>query len=437
MAYWGSFGKGLAPALEQITRYQLMKPMLERETEMRRQEREDEYRRRQKETAEERKYNEAQKEKELRRTTLAAREGFKGGLEPSEYEEYLREQQTPGGEQGPVMEPDYGGMPFEEALSESARLGGYAGRKSEEREYARDIGKTLIKEGIPNTQEERIMDAYMRKQGKTYKDATYEDYRKVKKELAESGHAINLSGISGMYNQFAQDLDSQAMAAIEGDIPLPDPSLRLTLPDRVLIGRANKLLKDSGANYSITDLTMDYTATKKAIQSANSAPWARQRAAIETIQGQWHILDDAISDWNPGKVKMFNKAAVWAAAQAGDPKAQQLVTALGVLVPELAQAFKGSASPTDIGLQEAGKLLSSDFSGNQFKSAIEIIKRDLDIREKTLNRLYVTGGKGIYYQEPQNTQSSETPPQEGDTKLLDDGRTAIFKNGRWIAPKLK
>src|SRR5208283_2268687 len=144
------------------------------------------------------------------------------------------------------------------------------------------------------------------------------------------------------------------------------------------------------------------------------------------------------SDW-----KVFNKASLATAKQmpgeAGN-LAHRLDAQIADLTSELGTVYKGGNSSTDESLKLAAKNLESDWNEQTFKSAINQIRQNLEIRKNSIrhsqpagvteNSSYVPKGET---ETPKDFGAAPQGKTEGSTGTLPDGTKIIIKAGRIIA----
>jgi hypothetical protein len=269
-----------------------------------------------------------------------------------------------------------------------------------------------------------------------------EDRAKLAGQPAQSpieeivGGKINLKypklaggGAAGVTTQ--DDIQLAVKGVAEGKIP----------PERVAsyrdVTRVNAELERQGINMS--DLQLEWDATKKAIQTMNGPQQIRLRQAIGFgLKSTGDIIkmsDDLARGPNP----ILNRIQLNAAKQGllgpdMQKKATLLDQQIADTVSDLGQVYMGGNSPTDHGLELAGKNMSGDWSAVQLKAAAENVQKLLKFRMNSINSISAQGlggkvkgtyGKGMVKQEE---------PQFQEGKIYQDaqGNKAKWENGQWI-----
>jgi hypothetical protein len=194
-----------------------------------------------------------------------------------------------------------------------------------------------------------------------------------------------------------------AHAIAKGDQPPDFTGLyRMTGPVRAELARQG---------YDLTKAEQDWKATQKYFQTLNGAQQIRLRQAVSFTKDSLDIVSDLANQWDGGKFPLLNKAQL-ALAKGGalGPQAQAIATKLDAqisdIVSELGTVYKGGNSSTDETLKLAAKNLQSDWSKATMLSAIDLIRKNLTIRENSIKNTTAVANQGNEYA----PQTSAPPP---------------------------
>lgn len=178
-----------------------------------------------------------------------------------------------------------------------------------------------------------------------------------------------------------------------------------------MAGPVRQELAKSGFNLSRAQ--QDWTATQAYIRSLNGAQQLRLRQATDFAYESLNLIDNPEDPGNDliGQVRRFvprtrfpiiNQAALNAAkngafGDAAASAARQLDSQITDLQSELATVYKGGNSPTDVGLNQASKMLSDAWSENTLRDAVDLSRKNLRYR---LNSIRNTGPSGVSAESP-------------------------------------
>lgn len=192
---------------------------------------------------------------------------------------------------------------------------------------------------------------------------------------------------------------------INGNIP----------PDRAGLGRNAGWLKIqaqlSKRGFNLARAELDWKAAESYVRGINSAQQIRLRETAQTLQ---QMIPDVQEKYNAfhkiladSGVRVFNKAEL-TAAKALPGKAGEAARALDVqiadMVSELGQTYMGGNSPTDHALELAQKNLSGDWNEEQFKAALDLLRKNLGYRTNAILNAGVAGStENSPYNPPPNT----------------------------------
>lgn len=191
--------------------------------------------------------------------------------------------------------------------------------------------------------------------------------------------------------------------------------------------------------FNLSRAQQDWQATQAYIRSLNSAQQLRLRQATDFAFESLDLLDNRDEPGNDliGQLRRFvprskypilNQAALNAAKQGGfgdaaASAARQLDSQITDLQSELATVYKGGNSPTDVGLNQASKMLSGAWSENTLRDAVDLSRKNLRYR---LNSIRNTGPAGI------TAGSAYTPTPAAEEKV---DRTPINRAAAAELPK--
>lgn len=173
-----------------------------------------------------------------------------------------------------------------------------------------------------------------------------------------------------------------------------------TLPP-LLPGRASKeytalMAEAHRQGYDLAQAATDWSATQKHIATLNGAQQTRMAQAVDNAAHSLDVIEDLAKEWGGGKFPLLNKATL-AAAKAGTmgPKAQEIATKLEAQISdvtsELGNVYMGGNSPTDHALTLASKNLSANWSQPQLISAVNLARKNLQIRRNSMSNVGVAG----------------------------------------------
>jgi len=161
-----------------------------------------------------------------------------------------------------------------------------------------------------------------------------------------------------------------------------------------MAGPLRAYLADKGFNQA--EAMLDYSATKKHINTLNSVGQLRLAQATNFANHSLDLVVDLAEEWKGGNFAILNKANL-AAARSGayGEEAASLATRLSSqisdLQSELAVVYKGGNSPTDAGLEQASEQLRAEWSEQVLKDNVELIRKNLTIRQRSMKAIGVAG----------------------------------------------
>lgn len=181
-----------------------------------------------------------------------------------------------------------------------------------------------------------------------------------------------------------------------------------------------KALQDKG--YNLTDATLDWESTKKHIATLEGPQQLRMRQAIDNAYHSLDVIDDLSGQWDAGQFPLLTKVRLESAKQGVlGPKAQaiavQLEAQIADVTSELGNVYMGGNSPTDQSLKLAQNNLSASWSKSTLKSATDLARKNLTIRDNSIKNSGTSRAGNRYDQQapvaqPAAAPSSTPPPAQ-------------------------
>jgi len=190
----------------------------------------------------------------------------------------------------------------------------------------------------------------------------------------------------GQYGNQQKNAKEIAAGIMDGSIP---PVLK-GLSRSVAVGDVLAILHRN--NFNFTKATIEYGSLNRWMNTMNSQQAVFMRQYLNQTDTALSIAEGLYNDWkrvgpNSGfpilnKVEMA--AAMSAPGEMGEI-ARALKDQVEIVATEVSSVLKkGSASPTDKGLQEAEKLLDASWNEGQFMRILALLRRDLNMRRASL-----------------------------------------------------
>lgn len=163
----------------------------------------------------------------------------------------------------------------------------------------------------------------------------------------------------------------------------------------------------------------DWNATQKHIAIMNNGQQTRLRQTLDSMPHQIDNIETLYRQWqkvgpNSG-FKLFNKAALSAAKQMGGEVgaiAANLEAQIHDVSAELANVYMGGNSPTDHALELASTNLSGDWDEATFNKALELLRRNVQIRRNSVLQSPVGGASPNNRYAPPTTAPIPEPTQK-------------------------
>lgn len=169
--------------------------------------------------------------------------------------------------------------------------------------------------------------------------------------------------------------------------------------------------------FDLSSATQDWAATQQFIKNTNSSQQIRLRQAENSVEGSLGNLQSLVDKLNQdGAMTGFqfvNKASLVAARNGAfgtqtAQDAQALLGQISLISDELGQTFMGGNSPTDAAFGLVKGVLNSEFTADQFKSQIDLIKQNLQIRKNSWSAIGPQGVGGPVKTDKTNNQSNQS-----------------------------
>jgi hypothetical protein len=207
-------------------------------------------------------------------------------------------------------------------------------------------------------------------------------------EQARHNRAMEARPVGGASGMGGSDIDAIAEAIANGEQP---PTLQGLYRNGAAVRAA---LAKKGFN--LAQAETDWKATQKHVSTLNGAQQTRMGQAIDNAAHSLDVIEDLAKQWDGGKFPILNKAQLALAKNGAlGPKAQQIATQLEAQIAdvtsELANVYMGGNSPTDHALGLAAKNLSADWTRDQLRSAINLSRKNLQIRSNSMRNVGVAG----------------------------------------------
>jgi hypothetical protein len=201
--------------------------------------------------------------------------------------------------------------------------------------------------------------------------------------------------------------EEYADGVITGKIPPPNSSgARLPiLTIKIVAALARK-------DYNLADAFLDWTATRKFLQSQNAVKVNTLRATIKTVYHTLDLVEQRYRDWQatglPGDHRVWNRLALEASKQAGGATgaaAQALDTQVNDMVAEVAQVYMGGNSPTDHALKLSESNLKGSWDDQTMFELTTLLRQNLQVRSNSVNTLTpLTAGENPYFADPNQVE---------------------------------
>jgi hypothetical protein len=167
--------------------------------------------------------------------------------------------------------------------------------------------------------------------------------------------------------------------------------------------------------YNLATAQQDWRATQRHFATLNGSQQTRMRQAVDNAYHSLDVIEDLAGQWRGGKFPILNRASLLLAkGGAQGPVAQQIATNLEAQIAdvasELGNVYMGGNSPTDHALSMAAKNLSADWTETQLKSALNLARRNLEIRQNSIRNTGVVGASDT---NPYAGGSGGTTPRSG------------------------
>jgi hypothetical protein len=277
------------------------------------------------------------------------------------------------------------------------------------------------------TLEERAVGAFKEKHkipaDQDLSDTQYLAAIREQKEAVEPTDAKNLKELNELLLKERQlDLAAKRQQLAEGKAEIKDIAggieSGIQPPDLSrLYGKTAQvraqLAKDG---YDLTSAMKDWQATTTWIRSMNSSQQLRLRQATEFADESLSLLSDLSGRLSKQidrkQYPVYNKAAMTAALNGVmGPDAANAANNLNIqitdLQSELAVVYKGGGSPTDKGLKQAMDILSGDWDERRLNEAIELSRKNLNLRLNSIRSVEPMSGSGSLGEQHEQSQAAQ------------------------------
>jgi hypothetical protein len=148
--------------------------------------------------------------------------------------------------------------------------------------------------------------------------------------------------------------------------------------------------------FNLAEAETDWRATQKHVSTLNGSQQVRMHQAIDNASHSLDVIEDLAKQWQGGGFPLLNKGRLAAARQGAlGSQAQQIATQLEAQIAdvtsELGNVYMGGNSPTDHSLSLAAKNLKADWSLPQLTAAINLSRKNLQIRSNSMRNAGVAG----------------------------------------------
>lgn len=203
-----------------------------------------------------------------------------------------------------------------------------------------------------------------------------------------TGVNVNMGG-GGMGSMAGSDPKAIADAIQAGMLP-PDVSKY----GRAVVGAVSSELAKSGFNLAHANL--DWQATQKHVASLNGAGQLRLNQSINALPELLDSVEALANQWKGGRFPVLNRANL-AAAKGGAygsdvaSVANKLDSQIADVVADLGTVYMGGNSPTDHGLELAGKSLKGEWGQKVLLDAVKLARQNVVIRRNSIQNTGVMG----------------------------------------------
>lgn len=183
------------------------------------------------------------------------------------------------------------------------------------------------------------------------------------------------------------DLTPAEAATAKG---LANYTLPISILSRMQPAQKERLIQHAQAIEPNFDVKQ-YPIREALQKSFTSGPDAANIASLNTVIGHLGRLSDAASELHNRSITPWNAIANEAASLTGNSAPTKFEQTKAAVASEMAKLFKGTGSPTDSGIREWEKTLSSSSSPEQLKTAIDGAVELMQSRADALRQKYENG----------------------------------------------
>jgi len=203
-------------------------------------------------------------------------------------------------------------------------------------------------------------------------------------------------------------------------------------------GKIITAMQDVAPGFNVARANVVWEATKKHVSALNSRQQTQLHTSAEAVQNalpEMKRLSDELSTLVPrGQIVPINKLAVGATqnfgvnGQKAQDVAQQLLTMMNTIEPELGNIYRAGGVPTDQAMDLVHKTFNMSLSASALSAAIDTESWMLNVR---MNAIYNSkavvpgGGPNIYEQAPPASPSSPDSVDVGALKGNAEGTAKL------------
>lgn len=184
----------------------------------------------------------------------------------------------------------------------------------------------------------------------------------------------------------------------------------------------------SKQGFDLSKATQDWNATNRYLTTLNGAQQIRLRWAINFTAESLDLVDelnkqaeDELHRFGITKLASVQKSLAMQGVYGQEVKSlfTQLDNQISDLVGELATVYKGGNSSTDESLKLSAKQLSSNWDFQTLKDNVNLVRKNLQIRQNSINNTEVAGtSTGKMYSEDESAIESNLSDEEAYAEYL-------------------
>ncbi len=185
------------------------------------------------------------------------------------------------------------------------------------------------------------------------------------------------------------DVKEAVMGMKEGTIP---PQL----PGRASKEYTSMMAEARRQGFDLAGAATDWMATQKHVATLNGAQQTRLNQAVNQLPELLDTVEGLAKQWKGGKFPILNKANLALAkggayGQQAASIANQLDAQIADVNADLATVYMGGNSPTDHGLELAGKALKSEWDEKVLMDMVNLARKNVQTRQNSIRSVGVQG----------------------------------------------